>query len=219
MEVKDNTVLERTRNILKRLGKNYDYQISDQVGEGAKERYVFLYDGSKVFATARAQLFPDKGDLFIREPYFGSFRSGNFDFTVIVVHVIYGDKVSKRRNEIRKLAEVYKEVQDRDPKEQDIILLGDFNREPNDDEAFSRIRSFPSMVNLFNLPHKSIIYDSNLFDNIFFQSAYLKEYTGNCGIERFDETIFNNNDEMAKMVVSDHRPVWAEFNTNVVDDD
>jgi len=38
------------------------------------------------------------------------------------------------------------------------------------------------MINLFNLPEKTIIEDTNLYDNIWFQSNYTKEYKGINGI-------------------------------------
>ena len=37
--------------------------------------------------------------------------------------------------------------------------------------------------------------------------------------DKFDEVMFNNNDKEAKRIVSDHRPVWAKFNTSLKDYD
>ena len=51
-----------------------------------------------------------------------------------------------------------------------------------------------------------------------FQTNYVMEYTGEHGIERFDEIDFGNDDEAANLAVSDHRPVWAKFYANVDDD-
>jgi endonuclease/exonuclease/phosphatase family metal-dependent hydrolase len=218
IELRDEEILKRTQDMLAGMGRNYNYQISDEIGRGVKERYGFLYDKAKVALVVPGKVYSDKGDNFIREPYYASFRSGNFDFTIIATHIVWGDKISERRAEIQKLAEVYKKIQDGDPSEQDVILVGDFNREPNDEEAFSRLRSIPSMVNLFDLPQKTVIFDSNLYDNIWFQSKYVKEYNGQKGIYKFDETDFGNDDKKASLAVSDHRPVWAEFSTTADDD-
>jgi endonuclease/exonuclease/phosphatase family metal-dependent hydrolase len=218
LEVRDEDILRRTENMLSTMGRDYDFQVSDEIGRGVKERYAFLYDQAKVAVVKQGQVFPDKGDYFIREPYFATFRSGNFDFTLIAVHIIWGDKVSERRAEIQKLAEVYENIKNSDPNEKDIILVGDFNREPNDDKAFSGLRNIPSMTNLFNLPLKSIIFDTNLYDNIWFQADNLKEFTGYKGIDKFDEIQFANNDKKASLAISDHRPVWAVFDTRKDDD-
>jgi len=218
LEVRDEDVLRRTENMLSTMGRNYNYLVSGAVGRGVKERYAFLYDQSRVAVVKQGQIYPDKDDHFIREPYFATFRSGNFDFTVIAIHIIWGDRVSDRRAEIQKLAEVYERIKNSDPSEKDIILVGDFNREPNDDKAFSGLRSIPSMNNLFDLPQKSIIFDTNLYDNIWFQTDYVKEFTGYRGIDKFDETQFANDDKKANLAISDHRPVWAIFDTTKDDD-
>ena len=75
------------------------------------------------------------------------------------------------------------------------------------------------MIRLFELPQKSHIRDSSLYDNIFFQTDYVTEYLGSSGIDRFDETDFGNDDKAANLAVSDHRPVWAVFRTDLDDDD
>jgi endonuclease/exonuclease/phosphatase family metal-dependent hydrolase len=218
LEVRDEEILRRTEKMLSTMGRDYDFQVSNEIGRGVKERYAFLYDQAKVAVVKQGQAFPDKNDYFMREPYFATFRSGNFDFTLIAVHIIWGDKVSERRAEIQKLAEVYEEIKNSDPREKDVILVGDFNREPNDDKAFSGLRNIPSMTNLFNLPLKSVIYDSNLYDNIWFQKDNVKEFTGDKGIDKFDEIQFANNDKKASLAISDHRPVWAVFDTSRDDD-
>jgi len=227
IELRDEEILKRTENMLESKGRDYDYQISDEVGRGVKERYAFLYDKDKVSVVVPGKVYSDKDDSFIREPYYATFRAGKFDFTIIATHVIWGDKISDRRKEIQKLAEVYEQVQDEDPSEQDVILVGDFNREP-DDKAFSGLRSIPSMTHLFDVPkdksdksYTTVIHDSNLYDNIWFQSKYVNEYSKNKGIVRFDEIDFGKSKkdkERASLAVSDHRPVWAEFNTTADDD-
>jgi len=215
LEVKDEQILQRTQNMLANMGRSYNYQVSEGVGRKVKERYAFLYDTAKISVLIPGQVFPDTRDYFIREPYFATFSSGKFDFTVIATHILYGDKASDRRAEIQHLAEVYDQVKNGNPEEKDVILVGDFNREPTDNVAFSNLRNIPSMTNLFNPPQKSVIYDSNLYDNIWFQTKYVKAYTGQKGIDKFDETDFANNDKAASLAVSDHRPVWAIFDTKL----
>ena len=75
------------------------------------------------------------------------------------------------------------------------------------------------MTRLFDLPQKSHIRDSSLYDNIFFQTDFVTEYLGISGIDKFDEADFGNDDKAANLAVSDHRPVWAVFRTNFEDDD
>lgn len=218
VELKDEEVLKRTEDMLKLMGRDYDYLVSRPVGAKVKERYAFLFDQKLVDVLDDGMLFPDPNDTFLREPYSASFRAGQFDFTAITSHVIWGDSVPPRQREVRELANVYQTLQAMNGAEQDVILLGDFNRNPDDLFAYQPLMSIPGMTHLFRLPEKSHIKDTSLYDNIFFQSSYVTEYTGNSGIDRFDETDFGNDDVTASLAVSDHRPVWGEFRIGSDDD-
>ena len=220
VELRDEQVLKRTVSQLEAMGRRYEYLISPPVGRHMKERFGFLYDPRFVAVVAPGQVYDDSADSkddFIRDPYFATFRAGSFDFTAIVVRVIWG-KMEERRREIQKLADLYLNIQHADANENDVILLGDFNRNPDDGRAFAPLESIPSMITLFDLPLTSHIEDTSLYDNIFFQSGHTAEYTGECGIDKFDETDWANKDRAASQAVSDRRPVWARFWMHLDDD-
>ena len=223
-ELRDETVLKRIQRILSESGAEYGYLISDPIGrQGSphRERYAFLYYKGLVSVVQDGAFYPDAADGeddFVRDPYWATFRAGKFDFSVIVVHVVWGDTVVGRRAEVMELAEVYEYVQQANGVEDDVLLVGDFNREPDDKVAYANLMALPSMTYLFKLPNKSHIRDSSLYDNIFFQSQYVTEYLGSSGIDKFDETDFGNNDKAANLAVSDHRPVWAVFRINGLGD-
>ena len=224
-ELRDEKVLQRLQRILSESGAEYGYLISDPVGrEGSphKERYAFLYYKGLVSVVKAGELYPDAADGkddFIRDPYWATFRAGRFDFSVVVVHVIWGKNIGVRKAEVKALRDVYQYVQAANGSEEDVILVGDFNRNPTDAEAYSNIMSIPSMTRLFQFPQKSHIKDSSLYDNIFFRKDYLREYLNRSGIDKFDETDFGNDDKAANLAVSDHRPVWAVFGINRDDDE
>ena len=220
VELRDEQVLKRTVRQLEAMGRGYEYLISPPVGRHMKERFGFLYDPSSVTVVAPGQVFDDGADGnddFIRDPYFATFRAGSFDFTAIAVRVIWG-KVEERQREIQNLAELYLNLQHADANENDVILLGDFNHNPDDGRAFAPLQSIPSMIYLFDLPLTSHVEDASLHDNIFFQSGHTAEYTGECGIDKFDETDWANKDRAASQAVSDRRPVWARFWMHLDDD-
>ena len=222
VELRDEAVLKRTQRILLQMGAAYDYQFSPAVGRGVKERYAFLYKKDLVSVVSPGELYPDAADGkddFSRDPYWATFRAGEFDFSVIAVHVIWGDTVGPRKAEVRALADVYKYVQEANGTEDDVLLVGDFNRNPTDTETYHPIMAIPSMTRLFNFPQRSHIRDTSLYDNIFFEENHVTEYLGKSGIDRFDETDFGNNDQAANLAVSDHRPVWAVFSVTQEDDD
>ena len=221
VELRDEIVLKRTQKILSQMGKLYDYEFSPAVGRISKERYAFLYRSKLVSVVRPGELYPDAADGkddFIRDPYWATFRAGAFDFSVIAVHVIWGNRSGPRKAEVKALADVYRYVQEANGAEEDVLLVGDFNRNPNDVESYAPIMAIHSMTRLFELPQKSRIGDTSLYDNIYFQTDAVTEYLGQCGIDRFDETDFGNDDKAANLAVSDHRPVWAVFGITHDDD-
>ena len=119
-----------------------------------------------VSVVSRGELYPDAADGkddFSRDPYWATFRAGEFDFSVIVVHVIWGNTVGPRKAEVRALADVYGYVQEVNGTEDDVLLVGDFNRNPDDAESYRPIMTIPSMTRLFDFPQKSHIRDSSLY--------------------------------------------------------
>ena len=216
-ELRDETVLKRVQRILSDCGAEYGYQISEpvgRVGSSHKERFAFLYYKGLVRVVTAGELYPDAADGtddFVRDPYWATFRAGKFDFSVIAVHVVWTGGIPARQAEVMALADVYQYVQKTNGAEDDVLLVGDFNRDPDDTIAYSNLMALPSMTHLFRVPQKSHIGDSSLYDNIFFQTDYVTEYTGDSGIDKFDEMDFGNDDTAAKLAVSDHRPVWAVF--------
>ncbi|MCD4781796.1 MAG: endonuclease/exonuclease/phosphatase family protein [Candidatus Omnitrophica bacterium] len=216
-ELRDEKVLVRTTKILEKFGYDFDYIISPSVGNKVKERYAFLYNPQLIDVVEDGQLYDDVHDDFIREPYYATFKSGNFDFILVTIHLLYGRNKEERRPELIKLAQVYEMIQKKYPNENDIIMLGDFNFSP-DDKGWNRIKKYHTMTYLIRPPAKTTVTDTSLYDNIWFQRQYVKEYTGKSGIIKFDENMFSNNDQRAKIVVSDHRPVWAIFKTTLDDD-
>ncbi len=216
-ELRDERVMQRAVALLAQMGYHYNYDISPPVGRGVKERYAFLYLEDKVKVLKDGKVFPDKDDAFIREPYYATFKSGNFDFTLVTMHALFGDSKKDRRPEIVKLADVYQFIQDENNQEDDIILLGDFNFPPTD-VGFNRLKSVPSMTPII-VSSKTTVTDTSLYDNFWFQKMHVTEYTGQSGINKFDEILFNNDDKKAKLAVSDHRPIWATFDVTGRDDD
>ena len=217
-ELRDERVLKRTQAILRQMGHNYDYQISAAVGRGVKERYAFLYRADRLSVVTPGRTVPDAADEFIREPYYAQFRAGNFDFILLTIHLLYGSSAQERRPELLSLARAFDQVRAENPTEQDIILLGDFNFPP-DDAGWTALKQSPTMTYLIRPPEKTTITDTSLYDNIWFQASYVREYTGQAGIIKFDEDMFANDDRRASRTVSDHRPVWARFRIDQADDD
>lgn len=218
-ELRDTRVLDRTLDKLREAtGVEWRFEASEPVGRGVKERYAFLYRIDRVLVKNSSKIVDDPKDLFIREPYYATFRAGNFDFTLLTIHALYKSKnAPERKAEFDALAEVFRSIEDGDPTEKDLILLGDFNDDPTQ-ERFQAIMRISGLRCLFLPPVKTTISDESLYDNICFRNENLTEFRERQGVVKFDETMFGGDDEAAKLAVSDHRPVWAVFATDKDDD-
>jgi endonuclease/exonuclease/phosphatase family metal-dependent hydrolase len=158
---------------------------------------------------------PD-AEFFDRRPAIASFRSGQFDFTLVTAHLWYGEKANnpRRRNEAAALARIASSLAESST-EKDVIVLGDFNEM----RAGGNLQIFETMGWTRLNREPTNLGSSEAFDNLLIDPKYTREYTGQSGVVRFDETIFGNDDKRALEQVSDHRPVWADFSTVGPDDD
>ncbi len=209
-ELRDTRVVERLLAIM----PGWEAVVSGPAGRGVKELCAFFYRTSMVEPLGEAFLLPDPADLFIREPYIAGFRAGNFDFTLITIHLLYGSGKRERRRELVLLDDVVRVVDFLDGAEEDQILLGDFNFDA-DDSGWQ----FTRMVPVVASDVKTTITDTSSYDNFWIDPENSREYAGFLEVYRFDELLFGDDDRAASLAVSDHRPVAVLFATGLPDDD
>ena len=212
-EVRDEEVVARTLDILSRRGDPYEAVVSGPVGNVVKERYAFFWRPDKVRLTM-ARVFVDSLGYFLREPFIAAFVAGEFDFVLATIHVVFGDGVRERRAEVERLGDVVWSSLEQDD---DVILLGDFNLPP-DDPGWTNMRSI-GMLPAVWFGNPTVISDYEIYDNFWLDPRWVTEWTGEVGVDRFDETVFGDDDAAASLAVSDHRPIWARFSTAGPDDD
>jgi endonuclease/exonuclease/phosphatase family metal-dependent hydrolase len=222
-----NTVVDE---LAKQTSVPWNYVVNDHaLGRTTyKEYYAIVYRTDRTsYVDSTAKTWEDTGDQFEREPFSAMFRSGNFDYILIVAHTDFDSKSKEvMRNEARLLANVFSTIQDVDPHENDIILLGDFNLAADDEgwETMNNIETMTRMVSS-DLP-TTITKKGNLskqYDNIWFQKKYTGlEYTDTSGVDYYYERMFpdaENPIAEAWSKISDHVPVYAKFSVIKKDDD
>ncbi|WP_218563879.1 endonuclease/exonuclease/phosphatase family protein [Marinospirillum perlucidum] len=191
-------------------GEDWQYLASHRVGRSSyKEIYAFLWRSERVAYMDGAVVYLDPGDLFAREPYSARFRDLTRDqvFAAATVHIVYGDRVSDRTEEIDELTSYWRWLEDIYP-QTPLLLMGDFNLEP-DHPAWQPLLSLgvePQFTSgATTLSSRNGRY-ANLYDNIWMrdpQALGVRE----AGILRFPE-LLGWDHERARREVSDHAPVY-----------
>jgi endonuclease/exonuclease/phosphatase family metal-dependent hydrolase len=203
------------QKLRRELNEPWRHAVSDRTGNN--ERYAFLWRADRIEALDEPQLYAGpSAESFSRVPAVARFKSGQFDFIVVAVHLWYGDKANnpQRRTEMQALTRVVQELTSHGS-EKDVIVLGDFNEVKSDGNlpvfesiGWKRLNNDPTNLG-----------SSEAFDNILIDPRFTREATNQAGVIRFDETLYANDDARAAQDLSDHRPVWADFTTTGPDDD
>lgn len=190
-----------------------------------KEYYAFIYKKNKIEFVKSMGFYSDKNDNFIREPYGAMFKSNKFDFILVNNHLLFGDEKSDRQKEAMELSKVYDYFQNLDLKEQDILILGDFNLPAYDVSFKSLFKNKEKIYYAIDPKYKTTIGKNSLansYDNIFYSFINTTEYTGNNGTydytQNFNDTFGDKRYEYSRKNISDHIPVFIELNTDTDDD-
>lgn len=220
IEVMEEEGVEELVDALEDLsGEKWGYHISPySAGRGRyREYFAYVWRKSRVKFLKERGYYQDIHEDFLREPYGADFKIGEFDFTFVLCHSIFGKGEAVRRAEAFKLDEVYDYFQDLDPNENDIIMAGDFNLSPMD-EAFEKLLGHKDKIiyTISPMVRTTIGRDKlvNPYDNMFLSTIYTKEFRGKSGALDFTQKQY----EEMKDKVSDHLPIFIVVETDEDDD-
>ncbi len=143
-EVKKN--LAPLRRLMKLLGPDWEFFVSDVSTHkgGNNERMAFIYNTTRVFfRNLIGEIVLPKenliaGEQVARSPFFASFQSGWFKFSLCSAHIVYGDDLGMRAAEIKAIADAL--VKRAKSEDQVHIFLGDMNIEKKDDEVMQALQ-------------------------------------------------------------------------------
>ena len=205
--------------------------------QGNFERMAFLFDTRKIKLSGLAcelvvpeeQLKSVKPDTlkrqFARTPYAVSFRSNDKTFTLVTLHVIYGQP-KERIPELKAIAEWLADwTKDINGWDHNLITLGDFNIDRKDDEAYKAFISTGLHVpeDLLGLPRTIFSQDSPKNVTFYDQIAWFNKngdipalslrYRKDRNFD-FTKTALKSLNLSTKELsyrISDHFPLWVEF--------
>jgi endonuclease/exonuclease/phosphatase family metal-dependent hydrolase len=220
------TDLTGLARLMELLPGNYHMLVSDPTGNS--ERFAFLYDKRSVINTGlvceigfNVTAKTHTGYQLHRMPYCASFKAGRFDFVLVSAHIYFGKTKAQRKQrteEIQQLANfVHKRSRTERSKvfDRDFFVVGDFNIEEMGDEFFGALTSKG-----FKMPPGMDTLGTNFsrrktFDKIAWVNRRSFKFTGNFNVVPFGEVLFQDKrPKGGKKQISDHLPLWAEFEIN-----
>lgn len=201
-------------------GPNYSFIISERLGRStSKETYAYVYNTEMVTLIQGSDyVYSDFNDVFEREPYIASFKIGNFDFVLVGIHT----KPDDAYNEIGNLTLVVSSIQTAKPNEKDIIVMGDFNADGTyfDEDDASNLFKASEYKWLMRNDMDTMVKTNYTYDRIVVLDAtFNHEYNSNTAQVFYFDQVYGLNNQTFISEVSDHYPVFAQYKTNLIDDD
>jgi deoxyribonuclease-1-like protein len=208
----DDDILPKFVAAINADGSRYDYLIGPRLGRTVStEQYAFVYNTETIACDpASAGTIPDPSDLLHREPFVAHFRARapipeqGFSFFLVDTHTD-PDEVAA---EVSALADDYQFMRTFDPREDDVILLGDLNASETQLGRLGQVPGITWVVRGVTTNTRR----TKAYDNILFDRAATSEYTGAWGVVDIESVFGISRDEALQ--VSDHFPVWAEFRSS-----
>ncbi len=223
-------------------GSKYKFIFSDVAGNN--ERLAFIYDSDKVKVLEEIGEYAippsDYSDInitgvaatfngFDRSPFLVSFATGSFQFTLMTVHLYYGDDTDPKKIG-RRCLEAYAVARWADLRKKskytyngitDVFAMGDFNLPKIDKNDII----YKALVKRgLQLPdHTSLVYSNISNDQQYDQIAFLPGTKSRIladGVFPFDNAAFADIYQVKtpavfrgyiKYYISDHRPMWMEL--------
>jgi len=187
-------------------GYSWDYRVTPAIGRTSyKERYAVFFRTDRVQLLSHS-VWTDTGDKFEREPQIVKVRhvQTGADYTFINWHTVFGT-TAQRQAEVAQIASVFSSVQSSSSSDQDVILLGDHNRDATSAWWSNLTSVSPAAsyrVNELTSINTSCGYAS-AYDHFWFQSSYVSEYST------------SGRDYISNMCVfrdlSDHAPIYLSL--------
>lgn len=191
-------------------GVTWSYSVTAPIGRSSyKERYAVIYRTDRVQLLS-ATVWSDTGDKFEREPQIVKLRQidTGADFTFINWHTVFGT-TAERQAEIQQIASVFSSVQSGSSSDQDVILLGDHNKEATATWWSNLTALSPAVgwkVNDLTSINTSCAFAS-AYDHFWYQTSHVSEYSASGRDYIADMCTFRNG-------LSDHAPVYISFYTS-----
>ena len=188
-------------------GFAWDYRVTAAIGRSSyKERYAVFFRTDRVQLLS-STVWADSGDKFEREPQIVKIRhtQTGADYTFINWHTVFGT-TAERQAEVQLIGAVFKSIQDGSSSDQDVILVGDHNRDATSPWWVNLTSLAPAVgyrVNELTSINASCAFASR-YDHFWMQNSYVTEYSDSGRDYIANMCTFRNG-------VSDHAPIYLSL--------
>ena len=188
-------------------GYAWDYRVTAAIGRSSyKERYAVFFRTDRVQLLSAA-VWTDTGDKFEREPQIVKVRhiQTGADYSFINWHTVFGT-TAERQAEVQLIGTVFKSIQDGSSSDQDVILVGDHNRDATSPWWTNLVALTPAVdyrVNELTSINASCGF-ANRYDHFWMQNSYVTEYSSSGRDYIADMCTFRND-------LSDHAPIYLSL--------
>ena len=225
-----------------KLPPSYRVTLSDVAGNN--ERMTFLYDSQKLalleevgeiafppsdYKRIKLPGIQEKFVGFDRTPYLASFEAGETSFTLVNVHLFFGNNKPASLN--RRALETFAVAKWCDQRKKsrfsftrELLTMGDFNmpKSEPDDPIYKALTSLGLELPEHSTQISSAIASDANYDQIAFLPDTTRDhFTGAKGVFDYDTVIFpelwgtgNNKRNFRtylRYYISDHRPMWVQL--------
>ena len=219
-DASEQTIPSFVEKINQMEGPDYSFIRSERLGRTtSKEAYAYVYNTETVQFIQRSNyVYTDVNDVFEREPYIASFKSGNFDFVLVGIHT----KPEDAYNEIGNLSIVVSSVLAANPNEKDVIAMGDFNADGSyfDEDDTSNPFLTSEYEWIITNDMDTMVKTDYTYDRIVvLDTTFNHEYDDGSAQAFYFDQVYGLNNQTFVGEISDHYPVFAQYKTNLIDDD
>ena len=235
--------LSELLRVMEFLPPFWDFIISDYGGDRAanKERVAYVFDKRVVqFTGLAAEADPPRKRnrqgqyksqfTWWRAPYIASFRSGNFDFVIVTVHLRWGSGEKERLAPLKELAKwASKRSRDDGGFDRDILVVGDMNIPSRDSVLFKAVRRYglrlpKGLAELGKTAAGTNLSRKATYDQILHHATNPNRFTDRAGVVDFymgdHKPLYPEIDSRHKFTfeISDHLPLWIQLDTWIEDE-
>lgn len=211
--------IARLVDLINRSGGRYDATVSEPIGRSTyREQYAFIWDATRIqMIPQSAYVVRDDQDRMSRPPMVASFEARiaavagrqPLRLTVINVHTDPNQvSPSQTDSEMNVLDDVFLRVRQYEYQTRgikNVLIAGDLNANTAQLGELGQIEGMHSVVGTT----PTNLAGTKTYDHILFDRNVTSEYTGVFGVIDLEQD-FGLTPQQAALV-SDHRPVWAEF--------